>query len=167
MRSGVMRRETLWLGVAPTRTVMAAANTAALVNSGGAGVLALRPFTVVRTRGVMNVSSDQTAALEFYHAALGYAVVSDQAVAIGVTAVPTPHTDFDSDLWFTYEDAGSEFTFVSGIGINADAGVFRTYDSKAMRKVEEGEQIITVIETSGISSGARLFNSARILVKLH
>jgi len=39
------------------------------------------------------VRSDQFVATEGYEIAIGMAVVSDQALAIGVTAVPTPFTD--------------------------------------------------------------------------
>ena len=50
------------------------------------------------------VESDQSAATELFIGNLGLAVVSDQATAVGVTAVPTPATDRGSDLWFLIEE---------------------------------------------------------------
>ena len=166
LRSGVMRRETQWQGVQETNTILASASSAVLINSPSATLLALRPFTVVRTRGFLHVASDQVAASELYHGALGCCVVSDQAVAIGVTAVPTPITDRQSDLWFTYEELGGQFVFGSATSF-MEQGVFRTYDSKAMRKVDEGDQPIFVIESSTLGGGVEVLHAGRQLIKLH
>jgi len=167
-RHGVMRRESLWLGQAATvRTTGAAASTATLLTSLSAGALALRPFTVVRSRGELYLTSDQDGASEFYEMAYGECVVSDQAVAIGVTAVPTPSTDSESDLWFVYERMMGATLFATAAGFESFEGVGRSYDSKAMRKVEEGQDIIAVQETSSISFGATLASFRRSLIKLH
>ncbi len=161
-----MRRESLWLFGAPTITTLASASQAVLLLSLNAAGLALRPFTIVRTRGLFQVSSDQAATTEEYNASVGSAVVSDQASAIGITAIPTPETDRSSDLWFVYETIAGNFTVSSAIGL-FEAGHERVIDSKAMRKVEDGEDFVTVIETSVVSSGARVYYSDRVLVKLH
>ncbi len=87
-RSGRQVRETLWVGITESVTTLASANSAFLINSGNAALLALRPFTIVRTLGYFATRSDQTGASENYDAALGISVVSDQALAIGITAVP-------------------------------------------------------------------------------
>ena len=151
--NGRQRRESLWIFLTEAATTMASANTAVLVLSLNAAALALRPFTIVRTRMDWFLRSDQTAALEAYQTALGLAVVSDQAVGIGVTAIPTPFTDMGSDLWFTHEIQSSVFAFISGVGFQSDAGVNRVVDSKAMRKVEDGEDIIMALENSSLSDG--------------
>ncbi len=102
-RHGVMRRETMWFGGTIVLTTMAAGNNPVLVTTLSAAALALRPFTVVRARGMLYILSDQVTATEQQTAIYGEAVVSDQAVAIGITAVPTPVNDSDSDLWFVYQ----------------------------------------------------------------
>jgi len=163
-RHGVMRRESLWLVNPFTTVTLASTNAVAMIASLNAAALALRPFTIVRTRGMAYVSSDQVAASEIYSVSMGYAVVSDQAVAIGVTAVPTPDTDRGSDLFFVFEDFFGRFEFITGTGTQ-ERGFSRGYDSKAMRKVEQGQDLAQTIEcpsTSGIYSEA-----ARILIKLH
>ena len=166
-RGGSMRRETLWFGGAFSAQALAAASTAVLTTSLNAAALALRPFTIVRTHAYLHVNSDQVGASENYSVAFGRAVVSDQASAIGVTAVPTPATDNASDLWYFHQVLMSRFLFADGTGLNPDIGVQGSYESKAMRKVEDGQDVISVVETTNISSGADIFHFFRTLVKLH
>jgi len=116
----------------------------------------------------MIVSTDQEVADESYGAAWGAAVVSDQAVAIGVTAVPTPVTDASSDLWFAYQAMVGRYQFRDATGAGRDGFVYEL-DSKAMRKVNQGEDIITVAESSVGDFGGGSFVSVfgRMLVKTH
>ena len=159
-------RLTVWAGLPAVEVTLAAANSSALIISLGAAGLALRPFTIIRTRGIFFARSDQTAALENYGVAFGGAVVSDQASAIGVTAVPTPDTDRDSDLFFLYEEIAGTFGFISGTGAR-DIGHLRSFDSKAMRKVEEGQDIVFTLENTSVSLGSLSRISGRVLLKLH
>ena len=163
-----MRRETLWFGGTLTRSTIASADTAAVQTSLNAAALALRPFTIVRTRGLIHYRSDQEATSENYSGAYGQAVVTDQAVGVGVTAVPTPVVDSESDAWFVYEALTSRIvvgatttTSISNIGHQV------VIDSKAMRKVESGFDIVTVAETSALSSGMIFEVFFRTFVKLH
>jgi len=166
-RGGVRRRETAWLGGVTVRSTLAAGSTSILQSSLNAAALASRPFTVIRVRGVMFVKSDQAAANEFQDVAYGNAVVSDQAVAIGVTAVPTPDTDDASDLWFVYKRILNEMLFSDATGINSPYGIFGEFDSKAMRKIEDGQDLVEVVETGPLSSGVVVTTYARTLIKLH
>jgi len=166
LRGGRNRRDTLWIGSPSTDTTIAAANTAVLILSLGAAGLALRPFTVVRVRCYWHLKSDQTANTEAWGASIGYAVVSDQASAIGVTAVPTPETDKSSDLWMLHATRYGQYSVSSAIGV-LEQGFGENIDSKAMRKVQEGEDFITVLETPNITGSARVLQSDRILLKLH
>ncbi len=166
-RGGRMVRETAWVGVTEVNIVLSGANSSAIQNSASASLLNLRPFTVVRSRIEWFCKSDQTVGLERYQAALGFAVVSDQALAIGVTAVPTPFNDIHSDLWFMHEIIAGSFTFVSGVGFEPVGGIYKSIDSRAMRKVEDGQDIALVIENSGISLGTDNMTAGRLLIKLH
>jgi len=165
-RSG-SHRQTVWIAVTETGTVLAAANSVARTNLLNAAALALRPFTIVRTRGVISIGSDQVAASEDYEAAMGMAVISDQASAIGVTAVPTPFTDLGSDLFFVHEMQVGGLEVVTAAGFDAQTVTSRTYDSKAMRKVNEDEQVNVMLEASSISNGCTVFHAARMLIKTH
>ena len=167
LRSGVMRRESLWFEVSPS-IQSSAPGVAVLLASLNTAALGLRPFTVVRTRGPLFIRSDQQAATEPYQAAIGLAVVSDQSVAIGVTAVPTPVTDSGSDLWFVYQWMQGAFIFNSGIGATESGSTQIQVDSRAMRKVEDGQDVIIVQETAAVqSTGSQLLSAFRILIKLH
>ena len=161
------RRDTVWLFFGPTSTTISGVSSATVISSLNAAALALRPFTVVRTRGTLHYHSDQSAADESYGGGFGLAVVSDQAVAVGITAVPTPVTDYGSDLWFLIEQLHGRVEFLSGVGFEGSNGRERMIDSKAMRKVDVGEDIVVVAETASFQSSNVLVSSFRMLVKLH
>ncbi len=167
LRGGRQRRETLWLGGVETSSTVAGAGTAVLLASLNAAALALRPFTIVRTHAMTLLRSDQAAAAETQIGFYGLAVVSDQASAIGVTAVPTPFTDNGSDLWFLFDMAIQRFGFGSGVGFEEPSGTQRWIDSKAMRKVEDGQDIVSVFETSTNSAGVIFQSFFRQLIKIH
>ena len=135
-----------------------------LVQTLNAAVLAFRPFTVVRVVGEAYLVSDQQAASEQQAVGFGFAVVSTQAVAIGITAIPTPFTDGGSELFFMYQ------AMLSSLGNASSTGVFQegtrySFDQRAMRKVNEGQDIVIVLETAGISGGANIMTWARMLIK--
>jgi len=166
-RDNQMKRATFWVGGAIGSFNPTAASTALLTHSANAALLAVRPFTIVRTRGQFMARSDQFAASEDYSVNLGMCVVTDQARAIGVTAVPTPATDSGSDLFYVYESIVSRILFGTGVGFEDPSGRLIQFDSKAMRKVNEDEDPITVIETTSISSGLVAQIQFRQLIKLH
>ena len=161
VRSPAPRRLTTWGFLVPT-TVALSASGANLVLSLNAAALALRPFTIVRTHLELALRSDQSAAIEIQSIAYGMAVVLVQAVAIGVSAVPTPATDSGSDLWFLHGFMNAD---ESDLTDRTRSGTFRTVSSKAMRKVAEGEDMILTLESTGLGSGANVDVMGRFLVK--
>ncbi len=167
LRGGKSVRETMWIGITEASNVIAAANTAIVSSSLSAAALALRPFTVVRTRGVLHLISDQLAATEFQGVVFALAVVSDQARAIGVTAVPTGVVDRGSDLFFVYEELINTIDFGDATGFQSSAGIFKDFDSKAMRKVNDDQDIVVTKETYSIGGGVSFTSAGRMLIKLH
>ncbi len=165
-RGGKSRRESVWISGPVVITTITTASTAVLTAVLGAGPSTLRPFTVVRTRGYLHVSGDQLTGTENWGVSMGFAVVSDQASAIGVTAIPTPETDRESDLWFVYESIWGRFGLSSAIGL-LELGAHKDFDSRAMRKVEDGEDVIVALETSASHPSAIVACGFRMLVKLH
>ncbi len=164
LRGGRMRRESLWFGGVDQSTTTSGASSAVALTSLNAAALSLRPFTIIRTRGIIRIQSDQAAAAEVQGAAWGACVVSDQSLAIGVTALPTPVTDSGSDLWFGYEWIMSNATDLTDLAIG---GVSKEIDSRAMRKVEDGQDVITVMESAVNTNGLTLRSFSWFLVKLH
>ena len=158
------KRETLWIAQSFIATVVAS-NSAVLISTLDAAELAFRPFTILRTRGILHMSSDQQVAGETYGVSFGMAVVSDQASAIGITALPTPNTDAASDLWFLYESMINGFVFADATGFSTTEGEKVRFDSKAMRKVQEGEDVVSVIESPPISSGLLAISNFRMLIR--
>ena len=130
-----------------------------------AAALAMRPFTIIRSRFELFVFSDQSAAIEPQVGAFGIAVVSDQAVAAGVAAVPTPVTDMGSDLWFVHQNySGRESSTVDV----SEPGNRISIDSKAMRKVDIGQDIVVVAENdTNVGAGQILFSAGRMLIKVN
>ncbi len=156
------KRETVWLQFAPTSTTLVSGTATGLFTL-NAAALALRPFTIVRTRGLLSLASDQTAAAERQRVGFGISVVSDQASAIGITAVPTPITDMGSDLWLEYQLLYYEMDPTNSMGPQ-----FQTYviDSKAMRRVDISQDVFVSAE-QGAAVGGVLQTGFRMLIKLH
>jgi len=82
-------------------------------------------------------------------------VVSDLAIAAGAASIPGPVTDSDDDGWFVWVPCMSQFQFVSGVGIDPDAGRYFPFDSRAMRRTEEGFGIAVMWET-GSADGVQV-----------
>jgi len=161
-----VRRESLWLTFTDVNVTLGA-GVSVLGFSLNAAALALLPFTVVRTRGYLFARSDQILAPETYGYSFGIAVVSAQAAAIGVTAVPTPVTDRGSDLFFVYESLMGRFEFDTSAAWG-EVGHFKEFDSKAMRKVQNAEDVVVTFENSAISSDTVIASAGlRMLIKLH
>ncbi len=161
------KRQSIWLQFQPISVTLAAASAAQLVFVLNAAALALRPFTIVRTRGLMSVISDQAAATESQQVGLGVAVVSTQASAAGIASVPTAFLNMESDLFFVYENV---FQTLRRSAANPDdslAAAVHRFDSKAMRKIDIGQDLAVTLENSAIASGSITIMAMRMLAKLH
>ena len=144
-----------------TDTVALAANSFIITHSYDALELAKRPFTITRTLGTLWVFSDQQGALEFPFGALGMMVVSAKASTTGATAVLDPVTEGASDEWFQYSSFGS------AQGATAQRKVMRMdFDSRAQRKVQDGEDFVSVLANSSGTDGLLFILNFRQLVKL-
>ena len=158
------RRQTLWIGSADDTAFTGLAAATALLDQSftGVQVSGFAPFTVTRTVGLLAVRSDQEAALEAGMMALGCMVVREPARVIGVTAIPTPLAENLDDGWFVYQLGGW-----SG-GANEGAPI-RTYafDSKAQRKVSDGDALVWVVENQNAGFACDYQFRFRMLIKVH
>ncbi len=158
------RRATDWLSnSAETDRSTLGAATAVLDQTFAFG----EPATVVRTRGTLWVASDQAAANESPFGALGFAIVTDQAAGVGVTALPTPTTEAFSDEWFVWLPWFADARFSSAVGVGFRTFYEYKFDSKAMRKVDADTTAVVVIENSSATDGCLFLLQFRMLVKLH
>ena len=107
--------------------------------------------TVRRSRGRIIVMSDQIINTEINTGAFGMIVVTDNAAAVGATAIPGPSTDASDEGWFVWEPIVSLSSAANGAAGVMQVGGLIDYDSKAMRKVEQGFQIAVMAENNGAS----------------
>ena len=115
-------------------------------------------ITMVRLRGEMLFYlTAATALADGFDLAVGLAVVSDQAFAVGVTAIPGPLAEDNWDGWFYHRyvhiAAGGPIVAANvslepGQVNSTSAAVRFEVDGKAMRKVKEGDSIVTILEAT-------------------
>jgi len=120
--------------------------------------------TVLRSRGEILIVGNPNAAADNEVVAMGLAVVSDEAVAVGGAALPSPIASPDFDwFWFHYvllQDLVSVVPTPDSIGMNARV----TIDSKAMRKASPNHSVVLIAElATGEMSAVNMTAGLRIL----
>ena len=161
-----LRRKTSWgLGPGGTGATQVTSSGALIV---GAGASATDDgLTLVRTRGSFDMQIADTAGIsDAIIGAMGIGIVTAEAFAIGITAVPSPITDDVWDGWLFHQ----YFGYSPGLIISTtlvSAGYRIPVDSKAMRKLDFGDTIFFGLET--VETGTVVLNvmaNSRLLVKL-
>ncbi len=104
--------------------------------------------TLRRVRGWVSVESDQQGTTEAYLGAMGIAVVSDTALATGITALPGPFTDLNDDIWLFWIGLGGAIIVDSAVGTRNDPQWFHQIDNKAMRRIEVGQSVVVMVENA-------------------
>jgi len=170
LRQG-QRRATTWVAsadvTATTNLAAAAASLDQSLTESALGALGLLPSTIIRTRGSIWVRSDQVAASRTPFGAVGFGIVSEQAGVAGVASLPTPITEEQSELWFVHQFWLADFVFVTAAGFGGSEGMARyDFDSKAMRKIQEGERVVVVMENGASAGGIDYVLKFRMLFKL-
>ena len=161
----VSKRQTQWFASADISSFAALPGGGLLLEQtlSEATLLTAVPATIVRTIGHVLVTSDQVAAQEQPFGAMGMAVVTEQARALGITAIPSPIIEEPSDVWFTYVPWAAQGGPVNG----APLQVFE-FDSRAQRKLEDGMGMVVVFESASAAGiGALVLCKFRMLLKLH
>ena len=158
------KRTSQWISAGSVATTIGSGSQV-LLQSLNAAALAIRPFTVVRTQLLVMWESDQVVTSERPHGAMGMVVVTDQAVAVGTTAVPGPISEPDAS-WLVYQGLMDSFIDATSVGFQGNSGPQYAVDSKAMRKVEANQDLIMVVENRA-TVGAIFTVEGRILIKLH
>ena len=119
--------------------------------------------TVLRTVGAFAVQSDQLGATEDQLGAFGMYVVTDRAIAIGLSAIPGPVTNAATDGWFMWKPILQEFAFGTGVGFIADMATRYDFDSKAKRIVNNGFGIAIMVENIHATHAFEITTSFRLL----
>ena len=156
------KRLTEWSQLAAQGFVTVADTVAVLVSS----VSFESPGTIVRARGNISLFSTDAASDESMTGAFGVGLVSAEALAVGITAIPEPFTDADWGGWMVWQSFAVRYEAPA----SGDFGALRAswswqIDLKAMRKVEPNSAMVFVVESEG---GAFAFaEQVRLLLMLH
>lgn len=159
-RSGP-RRKVQWIGPAVQGYVSVANAGATLISVSTTFETAA---TLVRTRGQISVQPGSFAADLNIVGAFGCGIVSAEAGAIGITAIPTPFRDADWGGWYVWRSFSLHLDVQSAIGFSLEMENFEV-DSKAMRKVGQNESLVWVAESQ--AGAFDISTPLRQLIKLH
>ena len=123
--------------------------------------------TVRRTRGLVMIESDQDSSAEDQMGSFGMVVVNDLAIAAGAASIPGPVTDANDDGWFVWQPmlaAG----LLNGISATSPGSRFQLFefDSKAMRRVEEGFIVAIMVENASVLNGINVSFAFSMLTSL-
>ncbi len=161
---GGIRRQTEWIaGVSPWQP-RGSATTVDVVGFSQADLADLVPFTITRTVGIAAIAFDEDFILDQdIFCAWGGVVVKERARVAGTGSMPRPIVNIGDDGWFWHQPVcefiESDFTGRSGLAV--------TIDSRAQRKVEDGDAIAFLLEIDGTSDAIEQAMMVRILCKLH
>ncbi len=139
-------RRVSWQGTSVAlSSIDLAAGTAAMVTALSPGTL---PSVCLRTHGELLFQLDTGGVDERVVVAYGLIVASENALGVGVTAVPTPFTDAEDD-WYVHGYA--TMTSLAEAAVATD-GIFHriTVDSKGMRKLKPTEGVAFVVEVAAV-----------------
>ena len=130
----------------------------------------LEASTILRMIGEYTIAA-RTAptALDSAKVAVGLAVVSTDAAAVGATAMPDPAGEPEYP-WFYW----AEHSFFCGdnltIAGNHPSGLRKSYDIRSMRKVKPRESLVFVFQYVDIVGAPNLImqqSQVRVLIGLH
>ena len=167
------RRRTGWsagcaTGAAPgsSQTISTDGTTVGLI----AVVAQIEGLTQVRLRGELTLNLLTAAtANDGFQGAFGVGLFGNEAVTVGVTALPDPVDDIGDERWLyhTFFSVRSGTTTAADVGQHLMATFRRTVDSKAMRKAPPDLVLACLLGVDEIGSATMnwMFNS-RVLDKL-
>jgi len=163
-RSSGSRANRTWSGFASVAETTIAASSKVLI---GGFTLSNTNIdeTILRTRG-RAMASPVTTTSNGIFGAWGMCVVTDLAVAAGAASIPGPITDREDDLWYVWQPIVHRVTGITAVGTDFNAAQFMDFDSKAMRRVQEGQQIVIMVENASASTTFRFSLVFRMLSML-
>jgi len=139
-----------WAGFANTGLITVGVSTKVLITSFSLSNPNIDE-TLLRHVGRLLVQSDQLAASELNIGAMGGIIVTDLAIAAGAASIPGPVTDRADDGWYLYVPIVQNIRVADATGFsNGTAGVY-DFDSKAKRKLQEGQQLAIMVENASAS----------------
>ena len=140
------RRQVTWISPADQGYLAVGANAKVLMASFDPVATGMEKPTIIRNRGELSVRPTSFASDAGIVGAYGMAIVSDQAAAIGITAIPGPFTEAEWDGWLVWHSFSMFLEFGDATGrFMADRAII--VDSKGMRKISDNETLVVVAES--------------------
>ena len=166
------RRQTNW-GIGPDVVQGVISGTGKTGWTNGVFLTSESKATIVRIRGMLTMRLLlATSVGDGFHGAIGLCVITDQAFAAGVTAIPGPVTDdgWDGWMWHTYFQVmgiGAQ-SLGQDVGINSQAAFLRIpIDTKAMRKISDNQKLFGMFESTEVGVASITMDAnTRVLLKL-
>ena len=139
-------------GIMDGITTSAAAFVKAL---GTGGISTLQSSTVVRSRGhfCSKLVAGAPSGNSIIRGAFGIIIVSADAFAVGITAIPGPLSDSDND-WYVWAPFCHNVQSADDEAIAIQANVSLPFDSRGMRKVKVGDVSAVVVEYLSDTTGS-------------
>ena len=119
--------------------------------------------TMLRVVGGVMVASDQTAADETQVGAIGMCIVTDAALAVGITALPDPVSEIEDDMWFMYLPFCRTLNVADATGTQPNFGEWFPFDQKAKRIVHTGSSIVLIGANVSATAGMNVLPILRLL----
>jgi len=161
---GGQRRRTEWISATVNYTDFTASASQPLIEFANVVLRDFVPCTIVRTVGLLSVAADVNFITnQALSGAVGACLVRDDARATGV--FPDPFVEAGQDVWFYHQF----FAMLIDDRADSDIRVSQRYmiDSRAQRKVVDGDSIAFIGEGGGETDGFDLALFVRLLLKLH
>ena len=163
------KRITNW-GLGPQAIDVEFSATGSQIWSTGAVLTIEAAVTLVRLRGLCSFyQTVADAPGTGFAGAVGIGLVTSQAFAVGVTAVPTPVTEVGWEGWLYhrfFDTRAITATIADGVNAVAVTNQFEI-DSKAMRKWTDNFTLMGVVEVVEIGIGTvQMHADTRTLIKL-
>jgi len=158
------KRATEWVTMRTNFTDLTASQVLPLGALTGAQLERFMPCTITRTVGLLSVAFDANFVTnQVYSGAIGLATLREDSRASGVNL--NPFTDSGDDIWFVHQ-------FFAGVlddRVDSDLVLHQNFiiDSKAQRKLVDGDAIGAFVEGGGETDGFDAALFLRILLKLH
>ncbi len=157
------RRTKKW-GVGPENVDLTQSGTGAQGWSAGSILLGESQTTIIRIRGFQKITLlTATAAGDGFFGATGIGLVTNEAFAAGITALPSPLQTEDWDGWMFHSYWGVQAAVAAGVDTFGTSFNLEI-DSKAMRKHSEGYTLVGVNDVRELGTAVVEYQaSTRIL----
>ena len=158
-------RKTGWQ-LGPGGTDLLSSTTDVNAFLGSALAIAQDGITLVRSRGLLTLTLVSSTAGGGFIGVFGIGNVKADAVAGGITVVPTPLTNAADEDWIYWSPVAA----IAGVAVPSEGEgqlIEHVVDSKAMRKLDAGDSIYAAIEMiEKDTANIRVSFDSRMLFKL-